>query len=247
MATRTPAPTRRRGAVLRRVLPVAAVLAGAVLVVVGIDRAVTDTTTESRTLGADGVTSIVVETRAGNVTVTATDRDDVLVRSSATSGLFSTARPDVRHEGDELRAVGDCRGPGVLTCRVAFDVEVPRDLAATVVVDSTAGEISLRDLAADVDVEATAGTVELRDFAGEVARVHTTAGEVDVEASAATRALDLRTTAGSIDVVIDDTEPLRVDASTTVGSTSVTANQSPDADRVVVAETTAGEIRVSGR
>lgn len=247
MTTPTPTPVRRRGTVLRRVLAVCVVLLGAALVVTGIDRAVSDTVTDSRTLEARGLDELVVDTRAGNVTIAATDRDDVLVRSSATSGLFSSARPDVRHDGAELRASGECRGPGFLTCRVAFEIEVPHDLAAAIVVHSTAGEISLRDLTGDVDVETTAGTVVLRDFTGEVARVHTTAGEVDVEAGATTRTLDLRTTAGSIHVAIDDTEPVRVDASTTVGSTSVTANQSARSDRVVVAETTAGEIRVTGR
>ena len=46
---------------------------------------------------------------------------------------------------------------------------------------------------------------------------------------------------------IDDTEPLRVDVDTTVGSESVSVNQSADADRLVTARTTAGEITVTGR
>lgn len=248
MSTTSPAPVRpSRGRRVRRVLAAGAVLVGIGLVVSGIDRAVTDTVSETATLGAQGVETLVVETRAGDVTVTATDRDDVLVRSSATSGLFSSARPDLDREAAEVRVVGVCRGPAFLSCRVAFDIEVPRDLALAVDVRGTAGEIRLVGMSGDVDVDATAGTIELRDFAGAVASVHTTAGQVDVEARAATRALDLRTTAGGIHVSIDDREPLRVDASTRVGSTSITANQSPDADRVVRATTTAGEIRVTGR
>lgn len=246
MTSTAPAPTRARRSTLRRLLAVGVVLVGVVLFLAWLDRAFTETTTATRALGAQGVEAIVVDTRSGDVTVTTTDRDDVLVTSRATSGLFSSASPDVAHDGGELRAVADCAGV-VVTCGVAFDVELPRDLAADVRIRGAAGEIDLVGLSGDVDVETAAGTIELSDFDGEVAHVRTVAGEIVVDATATTRALDLRSTAGSIRVSIDDREPLRVDATTTAGGTRVTVAQDPDADRVVVAETVAGAIEVTGR
>ena len=191
--------------------------------------------------------SLVVGTSAGEVTIVATDRADITVEAGATSGLFSDADVAMRRDGDRLGLVGDCDGFHVGSCRVAFTVEVPRDLRSRVAVDTTAGRISLRGLTEDVAVTTTAGEVELLEFSGEQATVATTAGRIEVEAGATTRSLDLRTTAGEIDVRIDDTEPLRVDVDTTVGSESVSVNQSADADRLVTARTTAGEITVTGR
>ena len=245
--TPAPTPTRPPRSTGRRVLAVTAVVAGLLLLLVGLDRATRETTTTSETFDAAGVRSLVVGTSAGEVTVVATDRADIAVEARATSGLFNHGDVAMRRDGDRLGLAGDCDGLHVGSCRVAFEVQVPRDLRASVDVDATAGRIVLRGLTADVAVRTTAGEVELHDFAGTAATVTTTAGSIQVDASAATRSLDLRTTAGEIDVRIDDTEPLRVDVDTTVGSESVSVHQSADADRTVTARTTAGEITVAGR
>ena len=246
--TATPtAPVRPRRSTGRRVLAVGAVVVGGFLVLGGVDRMSQDAATTSDVVDATRVGALTVRTTAGEVTVTATDRDDVRVVARTASGLFSDADADVRVVGDRLELLGDCDGPGLGTCRVAFEVEVPRSLSLPVEVDTTAGEIELRGLAQAVDVQTTAGRVQLLAFDGPSATIATTAGSVQVVASAATDRLDLRTTAGSIEVAIDDTPPLRVDVDTTVGSQSVSVDQSADADRVVTARTTAGEIRVTGR
>lgn len=247
MTTTQPAPVRPRRSTGRRVLAVGAVVVGGLLVLGGIDRMSQDTATTTDALDASAVDALAVRTPAGEVTVTAADRDDIRVVARATSGLFSDADVDVRVEGDQLVLIGDCDGIGIGTCTVAFEVEVPRDRALQVEVDTTAGEIALRGLTEDIDVRTTAGRVQLLDFAGPSASVVTTAGSIEAVATADVDRLDLRTTAGSIEVAIDDTEPLRVDVATTVGSQSVSVDQSVDADREVIARTTAGEIRITGR
>jgi DUF4097 and DUF4098 domain-containing protein YvlB len=172
----------------------------------------------------------------------------VAVTAHATSGLLSDADVSMRRDGSRLVLTGDCDGVPVMSeCTVAFDVEVPVDLAADLAVTTTAGEIDLHGMTGDVAVRATAGSVRLADFDGERASIRTTAGEIRVDAGAATRDVDVRSTAGSVHVAIDDTEPLDVDVDTTVGSERVTVRQDPDADRSVTARTTAGEVSVTGR
>lgn len=246
-ATSTTAPAHPRRSTGRRVLAVAAVVVGGLLVLGGVDRMSQDAATTTDVVDADRLDAVAIRTTAGEVTVSATDRDDVRVVARTSSGLFSDADTDVRLEGGRLELLGDCDGPGLGTCRVAFEVEVPRGLDVPLEVDTTAGEIELRGLGQAVDVHTTAGRVQLLAFDGPSATIATTAGSVEVVASATTDHLDLRTTAGSIEVAIDDTRPLRVDVDTTVGSQSVSVDQSADADRVVTARTTAGEIRITGR
>ena len=247
MTTTSPAPARPRSSTGRRVLTVAAVVVGGLLVLAGLDRLGQETATTTDSLSAADVAAMAVRTTAGEITVTATDRDDVQVVARTTSGLFSDADADVRVEDGRLVLIGDCDRFGIGDCGVSFDVQVPRTLSVPVEVDATAGEITLRGLDQSVDVRTTAGRVQLLDFSGQSADLATTAGSIEVVASVDVRALDLRTTAGSIEVAIDDSEPLRVDVDTTVGSQSVTVDQSADADRVVTARTTAGEIRITGR
>lgn len=246
-ATSTPAPPRPRRSTGRVVLRVAIVVLGLLLVFAGLDRTVRDVAVASHEVDADGVTTLVMDTRSGQLDLTTSDRDDVAVVGEVTSGLFSREDVDVRVVGSQLRMTGGCSGLVLSACSVHYRVDVPADLAADLQVTTTAGEIQVAGYAGDVDVRTTAGAVRLSDFSGTTATVATTAGEIEVDAGATTRHLDLRTTAGSVDVRIDDREPLRVDIDTTVGSQSATVAQDPDADRTVVARTTAGEISVRPR
>jgi hypothetical protein len=240
----TPAPPRPVG---RRVVAVLAVAVGLLLILVGVDRLVRSTDTSTQTIDATDLDAITVDVRAGRIAVTATDRDDVAVTAHATSGLLGRADVNVRRGADGLLLHGDCDGVPGRRCRIAFEVEVPRELDGTVRVRTLAGEVDLRGLRTAVDLTTRAGTVRLADFDGPVARVETTAGSIEVDAGARTRHLDLATTAGSIEVVVDDAEPLRVSATTTVGNQDLRVNQSADAERTVTAHTTAGEVRVTGR
>lgn len=239
-----PAPPRRSG---RRVASVLAVVVGLSLVLVGVDRLVQRTDTTTQAIDATDLDAITVDVRAGRVSVVATDRDDVAVTAHATSGLLGRAHVNVRRGADGLLLHGDCDGVPGGRCRIAFEVEVPRDLHGTMRVRTVAGEVDLRGLRTAVDLTTRAGAVRLVDFHGPVARVETTAGSIEVDARASTRHLDLATTAGSIEVVVDDAEPLRVSATTTVGNQVLRVNHAADAERTLTAHTTAGEVRVTGR
>lgn len=239
-----PAPPRRTG---RRVVSVLAIVVGLLLIAGGVDRLAWSTETSTQTIDATDLDAITVDVRAGRIDVTATDRDDVAVTAHASSGLLGRADVNVRRGADGLLVHGDCDGVPGRRCRIAFEVEVPRDLDGTLRVRTRAGEVDLRGLQTAIDLSTTAGAVRLDDFDGPVARVQTTAGTIEVDAGAATRHLDLATTAGSIEVVVDDAEPLRVSATTTVGNQDLRVNQSADAERTLTAHTTAGEVRVTGR
>lgn len=239
-----PAPPRRTG---RRVVTALAVVVGVLLILAGVDQLVRSTDSSTQAFDVVGLDRIEVDARAGQVTITAADRDDVLVTTHTTSGLLGRADVTARRGADDLLLHGDCRGVPGRRCRVTFEVEVPRSLDGTVQVRTLAGEADLRGLRTAVDLGTRAGTVRLVDFDGPVARIATTAGAVEVEAGAATRHLDLATTLGSIDVVIDDAEPLRVSATTTVGNQDLRVHQSADAERTITAHTTAGQVRVAGR
>src|SRR5690606_31177069 len=103
-----------------------------------------------------GVDQLEVLARNGDVRITSTDRDDVLVVAEVSHGLRRT-RAEVELVDGVLTATEDC--PVLIgRCWVDYRIEVPRDLRVTV--DADNGDVVARALSGPVRLSSGNGDVE---------------------------------------------------------------------------------------
>jgi hypothetical protein len=100
---------------------------------------------------------------------------------------------------------------------VNFDIIVPPTMEDTV--DNNAGEVKTTGLANRVTVHLNAGKIDVDGFTN-TADVHTNAGEVIVTNGKNIRRIDAETNAGTVNVILPESEDLAIDAGTNVGTVS---------------------------
>jgi DUF4097 and DUF4098 domain-containing protein YvlB len=149
------------------------------------------------------------------------------------------------------------------SCRVDYDIRVPRD--AAVAVDAGAGDVQAADLTAGVDLESSAGEVGASRVGGDRIRLASSAGDVSGEALTSTAVhatssagdvrLDLAraparvmadSSAGDVRVLLPG-GTYAVDASTSAGQEDVTVPQDPGAAARVRVRSSAGDVLVAPR
>lgn len=225
------------------------ILAGVIFIAVGIgvlaaaDFVLRDDTTEEATFDLSTVSEIRTVVEAGNIEIEAEDRSDIRVVTVLTSGLGSDPTSEVTLEEGVLSMTSECRSSFIGTCRVTYQIMVPRDAALALDLRTTAGNVDIAGAAGPVAIRTTAGSIEVSDHVGEDAELRTTAGSVTFEASTAPKRLSIETTAGSITARVPDVG-YRIDAETTVGSINVDLVQDPDAEGVIEARATTGSINL---
>lgn len=248
---------------IRRLLAVLILVVG--LAAVALAALSSSLTTEDRgsTTHPGPIRSVEVDIDAGRVDVVGT-----------TSGEAKVDR--VRHYLHGAPTISETVSDGVLRlrtrcptfvalqCRVDVRLEVP--VGATVRVRTDQGDVGIEGMTNGVDVTTSAGAVRLTRSAGAV-KVATSAGSIEgvdltspsIDASTdagrirmslaepAAR-VDLRTSAGSIDLALPAAPGgYRVAADTGAGKKDVTVAQDPTSARAVTARTGAGSIRIHNR
>jgi len=228
------------------ILTVVIVLALAAAILAAATLLLRDETTEEATFDLSTVTGIRTVVEAGHVDIETDDRSDIQVVTVLTSGLGSEPQSEVTLEAGVLSIESECQSFLISTCRVTYRVTVPREVALTLDLETTSGNVELGGASGPVVVQTTAGNIDVTDHVGEEADLRTTAGNVSFEASTAPTRLSIETTAGSITVEVPDVG-YRLDTETTVGSINVDLGQEPDAEGTIEASTTTGSINLIGR
>lgn len=195
---------------------------------------------------------IVVENINGRVTFGAGPTSELTVERE---WLFTTA-PEVEivESGGILRITGNC---GSL-CRIHVAGTAPAGTG--ILVRTDAGSIDITGLSGGVDLTTSAGNVTVTDVAGP-AKLRSDAGWIrgdiadgDVDAQTSAGGIDLKirgdfslvsavTNAGSVRLSVPN-DVYRVQAETSVGSTRIDVSTDPDAARVIVARSDAGNVTI---
>jgi hypothetical protein len=216
--------------------------------------------TEDQTFPVAGITTLEVDSGAGDITIVGTDTDEIVVTARISEGLRSTGHSR-RVEGSTLRLSSTCPNWGSDWCRVDYDVTVPASLA--VVVDSEHGRVEVAGMTSDVRVDNRDGSTALTDIDGAVrirsrdGRVTATGltsptvdvngrdGSVTVELAVPPDAVTASVQDGSLTIVVPaDGTAYRVDATSRDGSNNVSVPTDPASSRSITASTRDGSLTV---
>jgi DUF4097 and DUF4098 domain-containing protein YvlB len=220
---------------VRRLVRIVLVLLILVLAYFAFGRLFERRSVDARTI-EESVERLEVDVNSGSVTVRASDRDDIRVRTVRTYAWFRP-RTDARIGGDELHLTGTCRLLG--QCSVSYEVDLPRGTELDL--ETSAGRIRISGATGAITAKTSAGDIEGDGLAARRVEAQTSAGDIDLTLGEAPERLELRTSAGDIDVVAPD-ETYDVDADTSAGEVDTELRTDPDAPRVIEARTSAGDI-----
>jgi len=225
----------------RRILTVLGVLALGVVVLTVAVLATSEETTEETTFVSDDVEMIRTAAEAGRVEIVAADRADIAVVTVRRSSLGSEPRSAVEVEDGVLSMEGQCRSFLFGVCSVSYRVSVPTHQEFSLELQTTAGNMDLTDVSGNLLGRSTAGNITVSGHAGEEADLETTAGNVSYVASEPPTTLSIQTTLGNITIRVPDVG-YEMDIRTSVGNTDLRLVEAADADRSILAATTAGNI-----
>lgn len=209
--------------------------------------------TDSRTESFTGpIDRVVVEDVNGRVTFEAGTETEVTVTRE---WLFWGA-PDVDlvEEDGTLRISADC---GAM-CRIHVSGIAPSD--AELVVRTGAGDVVARGFEGGVDLNTSAGNVTVSSISGPAVLqsdagsisgdvthgdvdAQTSAGRIDLEMLGDFSRIAVVSGAGSVRLTVPD-GVYRIDADSSAGWTEVNVADDPDADRVIIAHSDAGNVTV---
>jgi hypothetical protein len=261
-----PRPYRTPTAV-RRALFVLAALIGLLMVAVTteslLDLAARKTTEHVRTY--EGVRALDISDASDVQLTSAPAGTPLQVRARVTEGLRSPDR-NVRRRGGTLELTSSCPILFGGSCDVDYEIAVPAGTAVRV--DANGGDIVAEDLVSTlpVQLESSGGDITAIDVTAPELRLSSSAGDVEAsgvrsevvhaESSAGDVSLSLRTppdrvevdsSAGDVELVLPD-ETYRVEASTSAGEVDDRELRTdPESPRIVVAHSSAGDVRIEAR
>jgi len=166
-----------------------------------------------------------IETDNADVTVTATNRSDVLVDSGSSRQRFSVRELDGTLRLDSTES--------------SYQIEVPETLPVERVV-TAAGDVSVTATTGDLAVETSTGDLTARRIEGTVT-AQSDAGDVTIRRPNALG--DVTSSTGSVDV---DVPALPGDATVTTQTGDIEAQLDRELDAELTASTQAGDVVISG-
>jgi hypothetical protein len=153
------------------------------------------------------VSTLVVSSGAGAVTITGSQRSTVAVTEQI---QFSSRPPAMTRTlaGKTLTLGYQC--PHESLCAVSYHIQVPRDVAVRVT--SGAGEIQLSSLAGTVTASSGIGLISAADLTSRTASFTTSQGEIDAVFTAAPMTVHATTNQGAINLRVPGTVSYDVNA-----------------------------------
>ncbi len=208
---------------------------------------------DSRTEGFSWpIDRVIVEDVNGRVSFEAGSATEVTVQREWLFGDAPTL--EMIEEDGTLRISADC---GVF-CRIHVTGVAPSK--ARLVVRTEAGDVVVRDFEGGVDLTTAAGNVTVSSISGpavlrsDAGSIHGDVSDGDVDAQTAAGGINLEvlgefsrisavSNAGSVRLTVPD-GVYRIDADSSAGSSEVNVADDPDADRVIIAHSDAGNVTV---
>lgn len=201
------------------------------------------TRTENRSVGAEGVDSLVVRNEVGDVELTGTDGEEVSITAELRTRRSERAldRIDVQTvvENGVLNVAAQVDSGFVFSgsTSVDFRIDVPTGQSPTVAVDrirTDVGDVTLSNVSGDARVTTGTGDVEVDGLSGFFSAVtdvgdvtgrgllgldgvRTDVGDVDVECREMRDDVTVRTDVGDVTIRFPATTNAELDASTNVG------------------------------
>jgi hypothetical protein len=222
--------------------------------------------TTTKTATYRDVTSLVVEDASDIHLTSAPAGAPLVVRARVTEALVSPERHARRAGDGSLRLSSSCPVLFAGSCGVDYEIRVPGGTAVRA--ETSAGDVVAENLRTTLPIEldssagditligATAPSLRVTTSAGDVQASGVSADEVVAGTSAGDVRLSLRTladrvethsSAGDVEMVVPDAL-YRVETESSAGTVDVQeVRTSPDADRLLRAVTSAGDIRIETR
>ncbi|MGH8880545.1 MAG: DUF4097 family beta strand repeat-containing protein [Stackebrandtia sp.] len=169
------------------------------------------------------LTRVDLDGDAGDVTVTVTDTDAVIVDKELS---YNEDKPKseetVSGETLTIRAT-ECSGPslGFNHCHINYRIQVPADVALDITTDS--GEIDTEDVTADQKLHADSGNIRVDDAGGE-AELETDSGDIEAHGVAG----GFTATADSGNITADGLRSTSATANADSGDIDLGFDVSPD-------------------
>ncbi|MEO3785417.1 DUF4097 family beta strand repeat-containing protein [Actinocorallia sp. B10E7] len=175
---------------------------------------------------------------------------------------WSSFEPKIQEtwEGDTLRIKVRCRIEITRPCRVSYRLSVPaqtpltvkggggdvtvRDLTEKIDVDLAGGDIRLENVLGDLDVTNVAGNVSIMDSRSRSVVVESTAGDTHLGFVTPPTSVDVRTTAGNLEIQVPRGALYFVDAESVAGSREVSVEQTGSAPHRIRARNDSGDLAV---
>ncbi|MGB3411650.1 MAG: hypothetical protein WBA45_10660 [Microthrixaceae bacterium] len=220
-----------------------------------------------KSVPAAEATSLRVEIGAGTLEIVGNDTSMISVRATFTDGLFDSDHTET-FDGNTFVVTSECafsRGPlagGPNGCAADYRIEVPSSLDVRVVATDTA--VSLRGLAGKVDVRTSNNRISAEDLAGAV-RLETSNDEIEAyrlgsgpvwmrtsndrvtaQFSDSPDQVDVRTSNGSVSLMLPDTPAaFATDVSTSNGDTKTKIRTDPDSPRRIRVRTSNDDVSIT--
>ena len=164
------------------------------------------------------VSSLVVASELGEVTITGSQRSTVSVTEQI---RFSERPPAMTRTVTGKTLTLGYRCPNESMCAASYDIQVPRDMAVRVSSDN--GEIRLSSLAGPVHASSRLGLISASGLTSSTASFASSLGEIDAVFTAAPTAVHATTNMGAINIHVPGTVSYDVTVSPDgLGSANVT-------------------------
>jgi hypothetical protein len=189
---------------------------------------------------SSSVSTVVVTTHVGNITVTGGSGSSVSVTQQVT---YSKTPPVTTRtiSGKTLTVTYSC--PAQVVCAVAYVIQVPRDV--TVQAQASAGAVRLAGLAGNVTAKAKIGFINATGLSGASVSLTTDGGGITASFAVAPGTLQAVARIGTITLDVPGTASYKVSADARVGHADVGVRQNSSSDHVITATTDVGTIKIT--
>jgi hypothetical protein len=186
------------------------------------------------------VSSLVVASELGEVTITGSQRSTV----SVTEQIQYSDRPPVmtRTVTGKTLTLG-YRCPNESKCAASYDIQVPRDMAVRA--SSANGEIQLSALAGPVQASSNLGLISASGLTSSTASFNSNLGEIDAVFTTAPTTVHATTDTGAINIRVPGTVSYDVNVTPGgLGSANVTVPRSSSSRHVIDAACGMGSVLI---